>query len=133
MTNNALEYLLKQEYSMGNGQCPECYGVPESWFPHPLYCTPDTLGHKPDCKLALSILELGGNPLFLGKSELTGKFRFGLRDLKSGEEGTFAECYDMIPDSEPLSQREIESRKKIKDIMNKHLRKLAKITFGDRK
>lgn len=62
----ALDYLLKQEWSMGNGQCPECCGVPESWHGHSLYTTSDEIGHELDCELAESIKDLGGNPLMIG-------------------------------------------------------------------
>jgi hypothetical protein len=62
----ALDYLLAHEWSMGNGQCPECHGVHAGWYPHPCHMTPDTIGHKLDCPLAASILDVGGKPLFLG-------------------------------------------------------------------
>jgi len=52
---------------MGNGQCPDCCGVPESWFGHPLHMTPKTIGHRKNCQRAASIKELGGNPLMIGQ------------------------------------------------------------------
>jgi hypothetical protein len=62
----ALDYLLSREWSVGNGQCPECLGVPASWYGHPCYRYPDQVGHKKDCPLAASIKELGGEPLMVG-------------------------------------------------------------------
>ena len=56
---------------MGNGQCPECYGCPESWLGHPLYHTSKELGHKIDCPLAQMLKENGIKPLYKGKSKLT--------------------------------------------------------------
>ncbi len=53
-----LDYLKGKEWSMGNGQCPECYGVPDSWLGHPCHPTKDTLGHESDCVLASSIKQL---------------------------------------------------------------------------
>lgn len=73
---SALDYLLKQEWSMGNGQCPECCGVPESWHGHPLHMTPDTIGHQKKCKLAASIKELGGTPLMIGDFKSTKVFKY---------------------------------------------------------
>jgi len=111
---SALKYLLAKEWSMGNGQCPECEGVHEGWFPHPLHATADTLGHKNSCKLAASIAELGGTPLFVGQSKPKGEYRFGLRDVPPGKNGTLAECFCMIPASEPLSKRELAFRESCK-------------------
>jgi hypothetical protein len=108
--NRALKYLLKKEWSMGNGQCPECGGVPECWFPHPLHAEPESLGHKKYCVLARAIEEAGGKPLYLGKSKLKGKYRFGLSDDSP--------IYHMIPADEPLSEREkrvLERHAKILD------------------
>ena len=64
---NALKYLLKREWSMGNGQCPDCCGVPASWHGHPLYLTTKGIGHKKACKLALAIKDAGGKPLMIGQ------------------------------------------------------------------
>lgn len=65
--NGNLSELLRTEWSMGNGQCPECYGCPESWFGHPLHKTSDTIGHETDCAMAKAIIQLGGKPLMLGE------------------------------------------------------------------
>ena len=62
----ALDYLQSQEWSMGNGQCPECQGVSESWFGHPCHTTSETIGHKKECALAVSLKELGEDVIFLG-------------------------------------------------------------------
>lgn len=102
----ALEYLLKKEWSMGNGQCPECGGVPESWFPHPLHATPDTLGHERNCPLAAGITDIGGTPLYLGESKLTGEYRWGLVDLTPETDNLFGSAFRMLPADEPVSERE---------------------------
>ena len=61
----ALKYLQKKEWSMGNGQCPECFGMPKKWLGHPCCMDTDQIGHKPDCGIGLAIRELGGDTLFL--------------------------------------------------------------------
>jgi len=86
-----LDYLLKQEWSMGCGQCPECCGKPESWFGNIHCLTADTIGHKKDCGLAEAIKELGGNPLMMGdyksdkvfESYWTENGFLGMRELGS--------------------------------------------------
>lgn len=62
-----LEYLQGREWSMGNGQCPECYGVPESWHGHPCHMDSESIGHEKGCKLADSLFELGAIPLMKGE------------------------------------------------------------------
>ena len=53
----AVAFLLSIEWSMGNGQCPACYGPHPSrkknWFP------PDEVGHKRNCPLARALIGLG--------------------------------------------------------------------------
>jgi len=51
----SLKYLLRQEWSMGNGQCPECCGSKPDmgWWT-------ETVGHKPGCELAKAIESAGG-------------------------------------------------------------------------
>jgi hypothetical protein len=66
--NSAPAYLRRIEWSLGNGQCPECYGVPEDWLGHPCYPTRDTLGHKPGCQLAEALRDVGEAPLTMGDS-----------------------------------------------------------------
>ncbi len=60
-------YLRRKEFSIGNGQCPECCGVPPSWLGHPLHRTQDTIGHKKDCDLAQAITSVGGSVVFIGE------------------------------------------------------------------
>jgi len=62
---SALKYLKEREWSMGNGQCPDCYGVHEGWYGES-YLDTKSIGHKKDCSLAASLLDLGGSPLFKG-------------------------------------------------------------------
>lgn len=62
----ALRYLKRKEWSMGNGQCPDCYGVSTEWLGHPLHMTPDSIGHKQGCPLAAAIAELGVAPVMIG-------------------------------------------------------------------
>jgi len=61
-----IKYLKEREWSMGNGQCPECCGVPESWHGHPCFLTTENIGHEHNCKLAEALKELGENPLMKG-------------------------------------------------------------------
>jgi hypothetical protein len=63
---SSIEFLKKREWSMGNGQCPECCGVPESWHGNPCYLTTENIGHELNCKLAESLKELGETPLIKG-------------------------------------------------------------------
>ena len=68
MTDTAITYLRRLEWSMGNGQCPECCGASDDgrWHGHPLYRLLSDLGHKLDCALANSIEELGGEVTYRG-------------------------------------------------------------------
>jgi hypothetical protein len=60
-----LTYLLGQEWSMGNGQCPACNGMrPGRWAPHPCCPTTEHEGHYADCILAASLKEQGEAPQF---------------------------------------------------------------------
>ena len=63
----AVEYLRKREWSMGNGQCPDCCGVPESWHGHPCHLTAATIGHSQDCPLADALRHAGEKPLMKGE------------------------------------------------------------------
>uniref|UniRef100_A0A6M3XJU8 Uncharacterized protein n=1 Tax=viral metagenome TaxID=1070528 RepID=A0A6M3XJU8_9ZZZZ len=63
----AAKYLKKQEWSMGNGQCPKCCGVPPDWLGHPLHLDSNTIGHQPGCQLASSLISLGIQPIMIGK------------------------------------------------------------------
>ncbi len=52
-------YLRSREWSMGNGQCPECQGLKpgRTWLGHPSVPTPDYLGHELKCRLAAGLEE----------------------------------------------------------------------------
>lgn len=56
-----VEYLRKQEWSMGNGQCPECKGHnPDGrWDGHPCAPKREMHGHEPDCLLYKALLSTG--------------------------------------------------------------------------
>lgn len=49
--------FLEAEWSMGNGQCPECYGLSPNkyWY----YGRDYETGHKKDCLLMKSLQQLG--------------------------------------------------------------------------
>jgi hypothetical protein len=68
---SALEWLRSEEWSMGNGQCPDCHGVPESWLGHPCYPRQEMIGHRAHCPRAAAIRELGGVP-FMRATSMTG-------------------------------------------------------------
>lgn len=63
---SALNYLKAREWSTGNGQCPDCYGAPESWHGHPCYPDPESIGHEKTCSLASAIIGAGGAVIFKG-------------------------------------------------------------------
>ena len=65
--SKTLKYLLDKEWSMGNGQCPECCGVHTGWLGHPLYLTSKNIGHKKECVLAASIKENKGDVIYKGE------------------------------------------------------------------
>ena len=66
MMSEIINFLVKREWSMGNGQCPECYGVPPSWHGHPSYNTSENIGHKAECIQAKMMCEVGLIPLIIG-------------------------------------------------------------------
>lgn len=68
---SAKSYLRKREWSMGNGQCPDCEGAHEGWYGHPCYQKKDSVGHKPDCPLAKALADIGESPLYLNSFEPT--------------------------------------------------------------
>lgn len=47
------------EWCMGNGQCPICEGAGPSFYPHPMYLTPDTIGHDLDCPAPVKTIMKG--------------------------------------------------------------------------
>lgn len=114
--SKAIDYLRSKEWSMGNGQCPECHGTHEGWFPHPCYMTPDTIGHKTDCPLANAIKDGGGRVLFIGDFKSDKKYRTG-----------WSECgaYIIKDADEPLNDVEIEHKKKIDGIFEDAQRNLV--------
>lgn len=63
----AAKYLKRREWSMGNGQCPECCGVPASWHgKHPLHMDAASIGHEANCQLAAALRNAGEAPLMKG-------------------------------------------------------------------
>lgn len=66
MSTKALAYLRNIEWSMGNGQCPECHGARASWYGHPCHRDPEGIGHRATCELAAAISALGEAPLMVG-------------------------------------------------------------------
>lgn len=75
-----LKYLLDKEWSMGNGQCPECCGVSEKWLGHFNHLDSTKLGHEKDCVIADMLIEHGIKPLFIGKSKLKQKYEIYVTD-----------------------------------------------------
>lgn len=49
--------LIETEWSMGNGQCPICYGLGPSFERQERgeYGDPSKLGHKKDCLLSMAL------------------------------------------------------------------------------
>jgi hypothetical protein len=78
---NVRKLLKDKEWSMGNGQCPECYGVPEDWIGHPLYLNSKNIGHKADCILAKSMQDVGLKPLYIGKSKIKKEYETYIDDM----------------------------------------------------
>ena len=65
--SKALAMLQQGEWSMGNGQCPDCHGCqPSEWW-----CDHIPWGHKPDCARAAAMQELGGKPLMISEGQMT--------------------------------------------------------------
>lgn len=60
-----LTKFRKREWSMGNGQCDECYGLGLKFYPQRLSMS--EIGHEEGCSIGLMIRECGGDVLF--KSE----------------------------------------------------------------
>ena len=89
------KYLKKQEWSMGNGQCPNCCGVPESWHGHPCHMTAETIGHEPGCLLAKALRAIGERPLMKGKFKSDAQFEPCISD--EGFWGTRLKTADGCP------------------------------------
>lgn len=56
-TSAAEAYLRKKEWSMGNGQCPECCATGPAWLL--LGGWGNEIGHKRNCDLAQGLEDLG--------------------------------------------------------------------------
>lgn len=69
-------YLRKQEWSMGNGQCPECHAKGPSWLG--IGGWGQEIGHKPDCPMAAILKRLGQHVVF--HQEYARKETFGAVD-----------------------------------------------------
>lgn len=78
--------MKKLEWSMGNGQCPECCGVPASWHGQPGHMTTDTIGHEAECPLAAALRDAGETPLM--KGDFTSNVEFEHYISESGFFGT---------------------------------------------
>lgn len=76
----SVPYWRDKEWSMGNGQCPECCGVPESWFGQPLHLNPESIGHNKDCPLAEVLFALGEAPVMQGSFKSDKKFEWCMND-----------------------------------------------------
>jgi hypothetical protein len=110
----ALKYLRKREWSMGNGQCPECCGVHEGWLGHLLYKTSKNIGHKKKCKLAKAIKSLGGEVLYEGKSKLMDEYETFISE--QGIFGTRLKTKDGCPRVKEYNEK---FNAQIREIMNK--------------
>lgn len=60
----ALQYLLMIQWSSGNGQCGDCWGVSPLWLGDFRYPVIDYCGHEPGCVLAAAIEDAGGDVLY---------------------------------------------------------------------
>jgi hypothetical protein len=71
MVKNLTLYLKSKEWSLGNGQCPECYGNKprHKWWT-------DTVGHKRDCVLAKSLEEIKIKPVYERENFSKERFAF---------------------------------------------------------
>ena len=65
------------EWSMGNGQCPACYGLGPVFDGHPAN---EPTGHELDCELAILMDKAGEYPLF--KSDGAVSVVLGLGSLQ---------------------------------------------------
>ena len=59
-----IEFLRKKEWSMGNGQCPDCCGLGVTFEKQ---SDAKDIGHKKNCTRAKALRELGEKPLMKGK------------------------------------------------------------------
>ena len=102
----ATSYLKTQEWSMGNGQCPDCCGVPESWHGHPCHMTTKTIGHEAGCSLAEALRAVGERPLMKGEFKIDAQFEHYISD--EGFYGTRPKtaegCQRIRADTEKMKQ-----------------------------
>lgn len=79
MTSKTIEFLRRDEWTMGNGQCGECCGLGTGFLHGSFGGHEDVgrIGHRPACALALSLEELGEEVLWMGELDhyLTPKQR----------------------------------------------------------
>lgn len=76
----AAQYLRKLEWSIGNGQCPECLGVPEDWLGNPNHLKASSIGHKPECKLAAALVAVDEVPLMRGQFRSSVEYEHCITD-----------------------------------------------------
>ena len=91
-----IDYLQAREWSMGNGQCPDCCGLSLDWLRHFTYLPDRRAGHKLDCKLAGALREAGVEPMLEGDVE---------RDLLDGDG---CECDRLTGDESADRQTHVE-------------------------
>ena len=61
--------IRKKEWSMGNGQCPECCGLEAGFNGHLGSYNPFDCGHSKDCSIANSLTLLGEDVLYTKPSK----------------------------------------------------------------
>ena len=116
---SSLKYLLKREWSMGNGQCPDCCGVPKSWLGHPLYLDGSGIGHEPKCSLAAAIAGAGGKPLYIGKFKPKIQYETCLVSAGELNPGMFFHSTQVKGSNPEARARMVESNKEFEKKMNK--------------
>ena len=117
-----MSYLTEQEWSMGNGQCPECCGIGVGFH---MQDHSSRIGHKKGCKLAKQLKEIGGKPMMIG--DFDPGYEFESYWSESGFLSNRLKCYPPPP---PTS-RDIEWGKSIEDIFIEALGKLDSAIKGE--
>lgn len=79
-----LSNLQRHEWTMGNGQCRECCGVPPKWYGYSCYMEKERIGHSLNCSVGFNIRELGGITWFKGEFKPT-KEQQAFRDAEKQE------------------------------------------------
>jgi hypothetical protein len=64
-SESAQKYLLINQWSMGGGQCPQCYGFNPAWNNYGINAPIQAVGHKPDCLLAAAMTDVGLDPVYI--------------------------------------------------------------------